>query len=207
MSLSRIKDEQRLELGADVVQRLLPHRRPLLMVDRVHGFERGERPTLWASRRISANEPVFEGHFPGLHLWPGIYTQEGLGQTCLLLVILMGLLEAGKERGQDAEQVLAALRNIELGYRLHPGFDPESAKLLDQLDGELPMGLSGSVQMRFLEPVFAGQTLEYRARRAQTLEGRLVRFEVDASAEGRVVAEGIMIGAVRFLPLPRRASP
>ena len=63
------------------IERLIPHRRPLIMVDRVRGFELGERPTLWASRNISSNEPVFDGHFPGLHLWPGIYTQEGLGQS------------------------------------------------------------------------------------------------------------------------------
>src|SRR5690606_29174491 len=70
------REEHRLELGPDVIERLIPHRRPLIMVDRVRGFELGERPTLWATRNVSANEPVFDGHFPGLHIWPGIYTQE-----------------------------------------------------------------------------------------------------------------------------------
>ena len=44
------REDQQLELGPDVIERLIPHRRPLIMVDRVRGFELSERPTLWASR-------------------------------------------------------------------------------------------------------------------------------------------------------------
>src|SRR6185436_10703950 len=64
-----------LDLGADLVRELLPHRPPFLT----------------ASHSISANEPVFAGHFTDLYLWPGVYTIEGLAQCCLLLRMLMEL--------------------------------------------------------------------------------------------------------------------
>jgi 3-hydroxyacyl-[acyl-carrier-protein] dehydratase len=194
------EEGHRLELGPDVVSRLIPHRRPLLMVDRVRGVAFGERPTLWASRNISANEPVFDGHFPGLHLWPGIYIQEGLGQSSLVLEVLLWLTERASEQGFPASAVCAALENLERGHRLHPGFDPEASRLLEVLGGAPPLGLSGSVQMRFVEPVYAGQTIDYCVRRAG-VDGRFARSEVEAYAEGRLVADGVMVGAVRQLPM------
>ena len=92
-----------LELGPDVVQRLIPHRRPLLMVDRIEVFEDGDQPTLFASRYISSNEPVFDGHFPGLHLWPGVYTIEGLLQASNLLHILWVARQEVRARGGAPE--------------------------------------------------------------------------------------------------------
>ena len=78
----------KLALGADVVQMLLPHRRPFLLVDAIDAIVLGPRPMLCAHKMVSANEPVFEGHFPGLSLWPGVYTIEGLGQTTNLLNLI-----------------------------------------------------------------------------------------------------------------------
>ena len=110
-----------LSLGPDVVTRLLPHRRPFLMVDSIEGYARGPRPTLRAARMVSANEPVFEGHFPGLHLWPGIYTIEGMGQTCNLLRIVLELQGAWEREGRDPEGVLAGLRNMDVGFHFQLG--------------------------------------------------------------------------------------
>ena len=84
----------KLSLGADAVMMLLPHRRPFLFLDGVEAFERAPRPTLTGHKQVSVNEPVFEGHFPGLSLWPGVYTIEGMGQCVnALLVVLAALLE------------------------------------------------------------------------------------------------------------------
>lgn len=195
------REEHRLEIGPDVIERLIPHRRPLIMVDRVRGFENGERPTLWASRHISANEPVFDGHFPGLHLWPNIYTQEGLGQCTLLLEVLLWLVERAEGHGGDVGAVCEALANLERGHRLHGSFDPEPSRLLETIGGAPPLGLSGSVQMRFVEPVFAGQMLEYCVRRTQRVEERIARTEVEACVDGRLVAEGVLVGMVSELPV------
>jgi 3-hydroxyacyl-[acyl-carrier-protein] dehydratase len=192
-----------LELGPDVIQHLLPHRRPLLMVDTIRRYERGAdggRPELWARRQISANEEVFAGHYPGLHLWPGIYTIEGLGQSCFLLEILVMLQKAYEDGGGNADEVLAALRNLELGYQLNPRYRPEQSALLERL-GQLGgrVGISASVEMRFLQPVFAGQGLDYHVVRTHVVE-RFMRYEVEASVDGRPVARGFITGALGERP-------
>lgn len=190
-----------LALGPDVVTRLLPHRRPFLMVDSIEGYARTPRPTLCAARMISANEPVFEGHFPGLHLWPGIYTIEGMGQTCNLLRILLELQVGWEKLGRDPEDVLAALKNMDLGFHFQPGYRPEVGKnLAEVLQRELAeptsrMGVSAAVDIKFLQPVFAGQRLVYTVTQTHAVEN-ILRFEVQAEVDSRVVARGIMSGAM-----------
>ena len=126
-----MKPASNLTLGPDTIELLIPHRRPFLMVDVIDGYERGSCPSLRAARHISANEPVFEGHFPGLHLWPGVLTIEGLGQSAYLLHLLWRLEQHWNEQGGNPNDVLQALRNLERGFRMAPGFEPElSARLL-----------------------------------------------------------------------------
>jgi 3-hydroxyacyl-[acyl-carrier-protein] dehydratase len=190
-----------LVLGPDVVTRLLPHRRPFLMVDSIEAYSRAPRPTLCAARMISANEPVFEGHFPGLHLWPGVYTIEGMGQSCNLLRILLELQAAWEREGRDPEEVLAGLRNMDLGFHFQPGYREDVGKrLAEVLRAELAdpisrMGVSAAVDVKFLQPVFAGQRLVYTVTQTHAVD-RLLRFEVEAAVEARVVARGVMSGAM-----------
>lgn len=196
-----------LELGPDVVQRLIPHRRPLLMVDRVESYEDGPQPTLRATRFISSNEPVFDGHFPGLHLWPGVYTIEGLLQTSNLLHILYVARQLVKEGGEDPDSVFAALVNLERGYRFHPGYQPELTERFTALLGADPDpvsrgGLAGAIDVKLLSPVFAGQRLDYAVTLNRVVE-QLQRFEVEASVAGRTVAKGVVTssrGAMMRLP-------
>ncbi|MDP1827751.1 MAG: hypothetical protein Q8L48_31045 [Archangium sp.] len=195
-----------LELGPDVVQRLIPHRRPLLMVDRLEAFEDGAQPTLHAARNISANEPVFDGHFPGLHLWPGVYTIEGLLQASNLLHILWVARQEVKAQGGDPEEVFAALKNLELGYRLHPGYQPELTEKFKALLGADPDpvsrgGLAGAIDVKLTAPVFAGQRLEYRVTLSRVVE-QLQRFEVEAAVAGRTVAKGTVTSSRGMLRLP-----
>jgi beta-hydroxyacyl-ACP dehydratase FabZ len=64
---------------------LLPHRYPILLVDRILDFE----PKEWIRglKNISFNEAVFQGHFPSRPVFPGVYILEAMAQTggCLLL--------------------------------------------------------------------------------------------------------------------------
>lgn len=194
--------ETPLHFGSEVVQHLLPHRRPLLLVDAVTSYRRSPLATLAGKRHISANEEIFAGHFPDLHLWPGIYTQEGLGQCCHLLQVIAFLQDAWQARGQDPEEVLLALRQLDRGYRLQPGLKPQADFPWRELSGAgAKIGMAGSVDMRFLAPVFAGQCLEYRVTRTHVLEN-LSRFEVEATVEGRCVAKGKLTGAVLSLSKP-----
>jgi 3-hydroxyacyl-[acyl-carrier-protein] dehydratase len=77
-----------LTLGPAEIERLLPHRPPLLLVDAVEALAT-QPAALRASRLIHPSEPVFAGHFPGRPLWPGAYTIEGLAQCCALLGALL----------------------------------------------------------------------------------------------------------------------
>lgn len=185
-----------LKLGAEVIQLLIPNRRPLLMVDGVIAYRNTKPPTLWTRRNISANEDIFSGHFPELPLWPGIYTQEGMGQSCYLLQVICQLQEKWKADGNDPEEILRALRNLELKYRLHPGFRPEASTVLDQFKGVSTwLGMAGSVELRFLLPVFAGQCIEYCVTRTLALD-KMAQFEVEAVVEGKLVAKGKMTSVI-----------
>lgn len=186
-----------LELGPETVQVLLPHRPPLLLVDRVTRFAREPRPWLAARRHISANEPVFAGHFPELKIWPGIYTIEGMGQTCNLLTVIRGMLELWEARQGDPQDLLGALRNLDLGYRMHPGHRPELAERLrrEMPDPSQHIGLSTAVDVKLLAPVFAGSCLEYSATEIGQM-GPDVRCEVEAAVEGQCVARGEMTARI-----------
>ncbi len=64
---------------------LLPHRYPLLLVDRILDFE--PREWIRGLKNVSFNEEVFQGHFPSRPIFPGVYIIEAMAQTggCLLL--------------------------------------------------------------------------------------------------------------------------
>ena len=68
-----------MELNSNQIQEILPHRYPFLLVDRIVDMEPGK----WARGRkcVSANEMQFLGHFPGMHIMPGVLILEALAQT------------------------------------------------------------------------------------------------------------------------------
>jgi 3-hydroxyacyl-[acyl-carrier-protein] dehydratase len=191
------KSASELDLGPDVIQQLLPHRRPFLMVDRVLTYAHGPQPELTACRYISANEEVFAGHFPGLKIWPGAYTIEGLGQSGNLLRVLQVLMEQVQEAGGSLEDAYQLLRNIELGFRMHPGYRPEVAGLvLDKLpDPRGLMGFAAGVQVKLLAPVMAGQRLDYHVRQTHVVD-KMVRWQVEALVQGTPVARGELTSRV-----------
>lgn len=61
----------------------LPHRYPMLMVDRVVELVRGER--IKALKNVTINEPFFQGHYPGQPIMPGVMIIEALAQAAGLL--------------------------------------------------------------------------------------------------------------------------
>jgi 3-hydroxyacyl-[acyl-carrier-protein] dehydratase len=65
------------------IQKLLPHRYPFLLVDRV--VEIVPERKLVAYKNVSINEPFFSGHFPGHPVMPGVLILEALAQACAIL--------------------------------------------------------------------------------------------------------------------------
>ena len=65
------------------IQKLLPHRYPFLLVDRV--LEVVPEQKLVAYKNVTVNEPFFNGHFPGHPVMPGVLVLEALAQACAIL--------------------------------------------------------------------------------------------------------------------------
>ncbi|MBU1927755.1 3-hydroxyacyl-ACP dehydratase FabZ [bacterium] len=61
------------------IQKILPHRYPFLLVDRVTDIVKNE--TLTAYKNVSISEQVFQGHFPGHPIYPGVMILEGMAQA------------------------------------------------------------------------------------------------------------------------------
>ncbi|MBD3746874.1 MAG: 3-hydroxyacyl-ACP dehydratase FabZ [Sphingopyxis sp.] len=74
---------------------LLPHRYPMLLVDRVESMVRDT--SIHAVKAVTINEPFFQGHFPGRPIMPGVLIIEALAQAGGVLAIeSLGLAGSGK---------------------------------------------------------------------------------------------------------------
>lgn len=77
------------------VMAALPHRFPMLLVDRVEELVKDER--IAAIKAVTINEPFFAGHFPGRPIMPGVLIVEALAQAAgILAVESLGLTGSGK---------------------------------------------------------------------------------------------------------------
>jgi 3-hydroxyacyl-[acyl-carrier-protein] dehydratase len=66
-------------LDTKQIMAIIPHRPPILLVDRVLEMEPGKRAV--GIKNVSANEPVFQGHYPGNPIFPGVLILEAMAQT------------------------------------------------------------------------------------------------------------------------------
>lgn len=77
-------------LDVTQIKQYLPHRYPLLLVDRVLNWESGK--TITAIKNVTINEEIFNGHFPHTPVMPGVLMIEAMAQTAALLSFLtMGI--------------------------------------------------------------------------------------------------------------------
>ena len=73
-------------LNSEEIQRILPHRYPFLLVDRILSMEMGHR--IVGVKNVSINEPFFQGHFPGRPIMPGVLIIEAMAQVGGILALL-----------------------------------------------------------------------------------------------------------------------
>jgi 3-hydroxyacyl-[acyl-carrier-protein] dehydratase len=73
-------------LDINQIKQYLPHRYPMLLVDRVLDWEAGKRIT--AIKNVTANEEFFNGHFPNKPVMPGVLMIEAMAQTAAILSFL-----------------------------------------------------------------------------------------------------------------------
>ena len=109
-------------LGIEEIMKVLPHRYPFLLVDRILELESGKR--IVGLKNVTINEPFFQGHFPGHPIMPGVLIVEAMAQVGGML--LMGSIE-----DPDAHVVyFMSLDNVKFRRPVKPG---------DQLRFELEM--------------------------------------------------------------------
>ena len=80
-------DEAATETVLDIVaiKKIIPHRYPLLLVDRIIEMVPGERVV--GLKSVTGNEPFFEGHFPDYPVMPGVLIIEALAQTGAVMML------------------------------------------------------------------------------------------------------------------------
>jgi 3-hydroxyacyl-[acyl-carrier-protein] dehydratase len=73
-------------LDINEIMKILPHRPPFLLVDRITEMEPGKR--IVGLKNVTINEPFFPGHFPGHPVMPGVLIIEAMAQVACVLAIL-----------------------------------------------------------------------------------------------------------------------
>ncbi|MFN5701787.1 MAG: 3-hydroxyacyl-ACP dehydratase FabZ [Betaproteobacteria bacterium] len=97
------------------ILKLLPHRYPILLVDRVLSFEKDKR--IQALKNVSINEPFFQGHFPSRPVMPGVLMLEALAQTAALL----SFESAGTEPSEDTVVYFVGIDGARFKRVVEPG--------------------------------------------------------------------------------------
>ncbi|HHY60222.1 MAG TPA: 3-hydroxyacyl-ACP dehydratase FabZ [Clostridia bacterium] len=114
------------------IQRIIPHRYPFLLVDRILELEPGKRAV--GIKNVTANEPFFVGHFPGYPVMPGVLVMEALAQ-----VGAVALLQMPEFQGKLA--FLAGLENVRFRRQVVPGDVLRLEVELTRLKGRVGKGL------------------------------------------------------------------
>lgn len=104
-------------ISAKQIEKILPHRYPFLMVDRVVHIDL-EASEITGLKNVTVNEPFFQGHFPGAPIMPGVLILEALAQTGGILV---------HQKGYDKK--IAVLLNV-AGAKFRRPVTPGDALLL-----------------------------------------------------------------------------
>jgi len=97
------------------ILRTLPHRYPIIMIDRVLEVEAAKR--IVALKNVSINEPVFSGHFPGYPVMPGVLILEALAQAAAILAIVTW----GDTRPKDHIYYFAGIDHARFKRPVEPG--------------------------------------------------------------------------------------
>jgi len=110
-----------LPIDVNSIRKLLPHRYPFLLVDRVVEFEAHKRVLCFKS--VSINEPFFQGHFPAHPVMPGVLVIEALAQAGGLLTQLSCLTDTDIDGNKATDKLfyLVKIDNAKFSKMVVPG--------------------------------------------------------------------------------------
>lgn len=99
------------------IQEILPHRYPFLLVDRVTDIQKNE--TLIAYKNVSISENIFQGHFPGHPIYPGVMILEGMAQAGGILAFKS--MDMTKEEAAQKVVYFMSIDNAKFRSPVKPG--------------------------------------------------------------------------------------
>ena len=100
--------------GIEQIMKLIPHRYPFLLVDKVLETEGGKH--LVAIKNVTMNEPFFQGHFPGYPVMPGVLQVEMIAQAAGIMV-----LSEMEEGMAEFDTILMSVDNAKFRKLVQPG--------------------------------------------------------------------------------------
>jgi len=106
-----------LPLKYEDIIRILPHRYPFLLVDKIIEMELGKRVV--GIKNVTANEPFFQGHFPGNPIMPGVLIIEAMAQVGGVLARLS--IPNVMEREEIGEIVFVSMDKVKFRKPVVPG--------------------------------------------------------------------------------------
>ncbi|UQS82051.1 3-hydroxyacyl-ACP dehydratase FabZ [Bombilactobacillus folatiphilus] len=113
------------------IQKIIPHRYPMLLVDRILDYQPGEYAI--GRKNVSINEEFFQGHFPGNPVMPGALIVEALAQTGAI-----ALLTLPEFQGKTA--YFGGLKRVKFRQMVRPGDSLRLEVKLDKLRGNIGVG-------------------------------------------------------------------
>jgi 3-hydroxymyristoyl/3-hydroxydecanoyl-(acyl carrier protein) dehydratase len=178
-----------------LIELIIPHRPPFLMVDSVTFYKSGDSPVMHANFMVKENEPLSSGNGANPH-WPSIYIIEGLGQCCNLMIVISALEKELMKTGAKfnfIDEVLKGLIDEEHGEA--------TASLKEILQKRLTeiyssIGFLGSADLDITGYARQGQVVSYEVQQNQVL-GSLYHSSVRAYTDETLIARGTMVSAGR----------
>ena len=110
---SKAAEQETTVLGIEEIMRVLPHRYPFLLVDRILELEQGKRVV--GLKNVTINEPFFQGHFPGHPIMPGVLIIEAMAQVGG--VLLLGAIP----KPENKVVYFTSLNNVKWRRPVKPG--------------------------------------------------------------------------------------
>jgi 3-hydroxyacyl-[acyl-carrier-protein] dehydratase len=102
-----------MQLDTIEIMKLLPHRYPFLLVDRIVDFEAGKG--IVGVKNVTINEPFFQGHFPGHPIMPGVLILEAMAQVGGVFALL------SNEVGEDQVPYFIGIDKAKFRQPVRPG--------------------------------------------------------------------------------------
>jgi 3-hydroxyacyl-[acyl-carrier-protein] dehydratase len=130
-------------LSLEDIRKILPHRYPFLLVDRITSLEKGK--SVVGLKNVSINEPFFQGHFPGRAIMPGVLIAEAMAQVGGVLALL-----SISENLSNPEVFLLGIDKMRFRQPVLPG---------DQLRIEVKSVRGGKKFWKMKAQAFVDQTL------------------------------------------------